>query len=117
MKRFWIRRILGFIILAIAGVFIFGSLVMLLWNALLPVLFHFPVITFWQGLGLLLLIKILFGGFRGGHGRGRGGMWGGNKHELRAKWMNMTPEEKEKMKEELKNRCGGRWFKEKMPAE
>ncbi|HMH20206.1 MAG TPA: hypothetical protein VK563_00450 [Puia sp.] len=100
MKRFWIRRIAGFIALAIAGAFVFGGVVMLLWNALLPVLFHFPVISFWQALGLLLLIKILFGGFRGGGPRGR---W---KEKMRQKWTNMPPDQKERFKQEWERRCG-----------
>lgn len=100
MKRFWIRRIAGFIVLAIAGAFVFGGVVMLLWNALLPALFHLPVIGFWQALGLLLLTKILFGGFRGGGPRGH------FKDKMKQKWMNMTPEQKEKFKQEWGRRCG-----------
>jgi hypothetical protein len=34
--------------------------VMGLWNVLLPVLFSFPIITFWQAFGLMILIDILF---------------------------------------------------------
>lgn len=34
--------------------------VMALWNVLLPVLFSFPTITFWQSFGLMVLIDILF---------------------------------------------------------
>lgn len=99
MKRFWIRKVAGFIVLAIAGVFVFGGVVMLLWNALLPALFHFPLINFWQALGLLLLTKILFGGFRGGGPRGP---W---KDKMKQKWMNMTPEERERFKQEWGRRC------------
>ena len=101
MKRFKVVRVLGFILLVVAGIFICGSAVMLLWNALLPALFHFPLITFWQALGLLLLSKLLFGGFRGGFGRG--GHW---KNRMRQKWQNMTPEEREKFRNEWKSRCG-----------
>ncbi len=32
----------------------------------MPALFGWHLITFWQALGLLVLSKILFGGFRGG---------------------------------------------------
>ena len=104
MKRFWFRKIAGFIVLAIAGVFIFGEVVMLLWNALLPALFHFPIIGFWQALGLLLLTKILFGGFRGGGPRGR---WKGKMQDkMKQKWTNMTPEQREKFKQEWERRCG-----------
>ncbi len=41
-----------------------GSLAfMLLWNALLPVIFGLKAIGYWQAVGLLLLAKILFGGW------------------------------------------------------
>ncbi len=109
MKRFSIRRVAGFILLAIAGIFIFGNIVMLLWNALLPALFHFPIISFWQALGLLLLAKILFGGFRGG---GPGRHW---KNKMNSRWMNMTPEEREKFKQDWGNRCR-RGFEQDSPA-
>ncbi len=103
MKRFWIRKVVGIIMIAIVGLFLLGSLVMFLWNGLLPVLFHFPLISFWQALGLLLLSKILFGGFRGAHwGRHR---W---KEKMQEKWQRMTPEEREKFKAEWTSRCGSR---------
>lgn len=99
-RKFWITRII-FIPLAIAaGIFIFGSVVMLLWNAILPAVFGISAITFWQALGILVLSKILFSSFRGGH-RGR---WGRG-HEWRNRWMNLSPEEREKMKAEWKERC------------
>ena len=34
--------------------------VSLLWNMLMPVIFTLPVITYWQAVGLMLLISILF---------------------------------------------------------
>jgi hypothetical protein len=34
---------------------------MILWNILLPELFQFPVIDFWQALGLIILSRLLFG--------------------------------------------------------
>jgi len=101
MKRFWMKRIAGFIVLAILGVVVFSSIVMLLWNALLPSLFHFPVITFPQALGLLILTKILFGGFRGG---GPKNHW---KDKMKQRWMNMTPEERENLQQRWGKRCQG----------
>ncbi len=111
MKRFKFRKVAGFILLAIAGVTAFGSIVMLLWNALMPVLFHLPLISFWQALGLLLLTKILFGGFRGG--------WRGGRHfdhGMKKRWMNMSAEEKETFKEEWKKRCGRHPLREEETA-
>src|SRR5256885_1547800 len=53
-------------ILAMAAfVIIGGEIVMQLWNWLLPPLFGWRLITFWQALGLLLLCRILFGGWGG----------------------------------------------------
>src|SRR4051812_22406118 len=40
-----------------------GEIVHRLWNWLLPPLFGWRLITFWQALGLLALCRILFGGF------------------------------------------------------
>lgn len=100
MKSFWMRKVAGFILLAIVGVMVFSGIVMLLWNALLPDLFHFPLITFWQALGLLILTKLLFGGFRGGGPRGAR-----FKDKMKQRWMNMTPEEKEKFQQNWGHRC------------
>jgi hypothetical protein len=47
----------------------FGYVFMLLWNSLMPGLFSVHPVTYWQGVGLLLLARILTGGL--GHGRGR----------------------------------------------
>jgi Ca2+/H+ antiporter, TMEM165/GDT1 family len=104
MKRFWIRKVIGIVCMAIIGVMVFSGIVMLLWNALLPELFHFPVISFWQALGLLILTKLLFGGFRGG-GPGRGRLKDKLKDKMNQRWMNMTPEEKEKFKQDWGRRC------------
>lgn len=58
-------RIIGWVI---GGVFLaalfalaFGWLVMLLWNWLMPALFGLKEITYWQGFGLVILVKLLFG--------------------------------------------------------
>lgn len=99
MKRFKARKIAGIIFLAIAGVVVIGSIVMLLWNALMPDIFHLPQINYWQALGLFLLTKILFSGFRGGGPKGR------MKDKLREKWMTMTPEEREKFRQDWGGRC------------
>jgi len=47
--------------LVAAAVFaLLGYVVMLLWNWLIPDLFHGPSIGYWQALGLFVLSKILF---------------------------------------------------------
>lgn len=75
-------------------------IVMLLWNAILPDLLEANSISYWQALGLLILCKILFGGFGPG-GRKR---FGPPRH-IRRKWRNMNVEERQKFKEEWKTRC------------
>lgn len=88
-----------FMIGGAALVALFGWIVMLLWNAVLVPAAGASALTFWQGLGLLVLSRILVGGFGGGRGR-RGGPWKG-------KWANMTPEERMQFRDEWKQRCGG----------
>lgn len=79
-----------------------GELVMHLWNWLLPPLFGFRPITFWQGFGLLALCRILFGNF-GGRGRRRSGP----RSRTAEEWGRMTPEEREKIHQRLRARwCG-----------
>jgi high-affinity Fe2+/Pb2+ permease len=60
--RFAIPMIIGGIIIALIMAFIFGWVVMLLWNWLMPELFNLPEISYWQGWGLVLLAHILFKG-------------------------------------------------------
>jgi len=99
MTRFWVARIVKFVLMAVLGVLLFGFIVMRLWNWLMPPLFSLHAITFVQALGLLILGKILFGGFHrgGGHARWRSGM--------RERWARMTPEQREKFRAGM-YRCG-----------
>ncbi len=87
--------------IVIAGIFAagFGSAVLYLWNWLMPPIFGMHTITYWQALGLLMLAWILFGGQRGWL------MPGG--HSRRRRWEKLTPEEREKLRSGMRNRCGG----------
>ena len=61
-----IRIMLYTVLGAIAAVgfgLLFGWIVVWLWNWLMPLIFGLPTITFWQGVGLFILAKLLFGGF------------------------------------------------------
>jgi len=102
-RRFKGPKFFVFFFLAMAGLAVFSTIVLLLWNTLMPELFHLPAITFWQAAGLLILSKILFGGFRGGCGGGFGGRW---RRKMQQRWMDMTPEERERFKQEW-GRHGG----------
>jgi len=109
MKGKWIAKCILMGILAIGFFFALGFVVMYLWNWLMPELFGLKVISYCQAFGLLILAKLLFGGFKGRwHGRCGGGCGGrGNwKSRWEDKWMQMTPEEREKLKKGFGGKCG-----------
>lgn len=103
-KKFWIKKIVGFTVFAIAIGTLLSYVVMLLWNNILSTVLHISVISFPQAIGILVLSKILFGGFHGKCGGGYRQHW---KNEMKEKWQHMSPEEREKMKMEWRNRCHG----------
>src|ERR1019366_1875941 len=91
--------------LAIVGmllfIFIGGEIVLHLWNWLLPPLFGWRQVTFWQALGLLVLCRILFGGVSG-----RGLHRSNYRRRMAERWEHMTPEEREKFRQSWRGRCG-----------
>lgn len=83
-----------------------GGVVMLLWNWLVPALFNGPGIGYFQALGLWLLCKILFGGWRGFGRRGHPGeSW---KYRLSEKLSSMSEEDRERFKARMREKwcCG-----------
>ena len=78
-----------------------GEVVRLLWNWLLPTLFGWREITFWQALGLLALCRILFGGF-GGRGLHRSSL----RRRMAERCEHMTPEERERFRQGMRARWG-----------
>ena len=77
---------------------LFGFIVKWLWNWLLPAIFTGAhLITFWQALGLLLLTRILFGSWHGG---------GNKRRHRRERWEAMNPEERDKFRQGMRDRCG-----------
>ena len=86
-------RGLRFIALAVVIATLLSFIVMQLWNHLLPEIAGVRAITFWQALGLLILSKILFGGFR----RPGPPAWAW-KRRMAERWEKMTPEEREKFR-------------------
>ena len=104
-KFLFIPFVTGAVVLAL------GAAVMWLWNAILPALLHVAAITYWQAVGLLVLCRILFGGFGRGFGGGRRMMDGrgrGPGGAMREKWMAMSDEERRAFKERWRKRCDGR---------
>ncbi len=81
-----------------------GEVVKHLWNWLAPTLFGWHQISFWQALGLLVLCRILFGGFHGGNGSYQSKA---RRRAMAERWEKMTPEEREKFRERKGWRCGG----------
>ena len=82
-------------------VFLGGEVVLHLWNWLLPPLFGWRVLTFWQALGMLTLCRILFGGV-GMSGSGRSNFRSCRKERCG----NMTPEERERFRQRMRERWG-----------
>ncbi|HTA59975.1 MAG TPA: hypothetical protein VK805_17590 [Candidatus Baltobacteraceae bacterium] len=89
--------ILGMILFAFIG----GEIVLHLWNWLMPALFGWHELTFWQALGLLALCRVLFGGFGWHRRRGfrfGGGMGGG-------RFGRMSPEERDRFRQSVRDYC------------
>jgi hypothetical protein len=105
-----IQKRIGIAILAPVGIALFiwigGELVMHLWNWLLPTLFGWRQITFWQAVGLLALCRILFGGWSS-HGGPRPNMRRRIDQRMDERWEKMTPEEREKFRQSWRSRCVG----------
>lgn len=100
MKNFKRKRFIGaFIFVAVFGISI--AVVMLLWNALLPSIFGIVSINFWQAAGLMILSRLLLGGF-GRFGRNMPPFFHyadhdkkkGDFFEMHRKMCNMTPEQR-----------------------
>jgi hypothetical protein len=105
MNRRYAVRGLKIALFAVVVAVVLGLAVMSLWNWLVPEIFGARTITFWQALGLLILSRILAGGFRGGPGRAM--QW---RARMISRWEQMTPEEREKFRHGMRGRCGMRDF-------
>ncbi|WP_198172933.1 hypothetical protein [Hymenobacter ginkgonis] len=108
-RSFWLKKAVKFVFFAALFVAVAGYVTMNLWNYLMPFIFHLPALTFWQALGLLLLSRLLFGGF----GRGGRSNWGARsrawKQQIDQKMATFSPEEREKFRQQMRSRCAGSW--------
>ena len=96
------RRFL-FVPIFLIGLFAMSGVVMFLWNAVMPGVSGVLSLNFWQAMGLLVLSRILFGGFRfGGHNGHRPPFM---HPTIRNKFMDMNDEEREQFKNQWKERC------------
>lgn len=103
MRNVWKSRaskMLLILLLVPIGLGVFSLIVMWLWNWLAPPVFGWHTINFWQALGIFVLSKILFGGFRGGGHRMHG------RRRMMERWEQMTPEEREKFRKGMQGFCG-----------
>ncbi len=100
-----LKRLIWIAPLAILAMLLFvaigGEIVLLLWNWLLPPLFGWREITFWQALGLLALCRILFGG-----SGWRGSMRSNIRRRMEERCQSMTPEERERFRQRMRERWG-----------
>ena len=103
MRKYRALKVLKFVVFVAVALFVFGFVTMHLWNWLMPAVFGLRAITWAQALGLLVLSKLLFWGL----GRGRHGCGGrhGWKREMKERWEQMSPEDRERVRAGL----GGRW--------
>ncbi len=103
MDAWWEKRtipqkvltVIGFIILGAGLLFLFGWVVMLLWNWLMPEIFGLKTLTYWQAWGVLALSCILFGRIGGGCG-GKGSSDRKRKRKLRSYISEQIKEDEEK---------------------
>ena len=75
-----------------------------LWNGVLTEVTGVKNVTYWQALGILVLARILFGGFPGRRGEPFGPPW--RRPMMMKRWESLTPEQREKMREEMRKRFG-----------
>ena len=101
MRRNRFGRGLMFVAFGLLFAVVLTFVVMSLWNWLTPALFGWHVISFWQAFGILVLCKILFGGFRG---RGHHNVYW--RRRMMERWEKMTPEDREKFRASMRGRCG-----------
>lgn len=103
-------RLAAFVVLLLGGLLVAGWVVMMLWNAVLVPALGARPLGFWQALGLLLLCRLLVGNWGP---RRHGGPWRppgprGPAATLRDRWDHMSPEQRERLREQWSARCGNR---------
>jgi len=100
-RGWWIAK---FVVFGVLMVVLLGLVTQFLWNWLLPDIFGFPMINFWQAIGLFLLAKIIFGFGGGGKGKWdsrRSHQW---KRHWAEKYSKLSPDERERFKQKLKDK-------------
>jgi len=101
MKRHPVFKVLKVMTVVTVFIAIFSFVLMKLWNWLMPGLFGLHLITYWQAIGILILSKIIFGGFRG-----RPGPPWHWRQRMMERWEQMTPEERERFRQGMESHWG-----------
>jgi hypothetical protein len=103
-------KFLKMAVMILVAVAVFGWITKELWNWLIPSIFGLRRISIFEAIGLLLLGKILFGGF---HKHGHHGSWKERrewKQRMDARWAEMSDEDRAKFRAGMRGPCnwGGR---------
>jgi hypothetical protein len=111
MKSNRVLHVLKVLVIVAVAFVVFGFVTMQLWNWLMPAIFGLRAITFGQAIGLVLLSKILLGGFRP--------PWAGRRRwrqHMDERWAQMSPEERERFRAGMRGRMGCGWGRASEPA-
>jgi hypothetical protein len=96
MRRHVARKIVKVIVFGALALALLGALVMALWNWLVPAITGWHALTWPQAVGLLVLSRLLVGGWHGG-----------GRHRFRERMASLPPEERERFRAAfLRHRCG-----------
>lgn len=106
MRNAYGRRRFFFPFFILMALFAFSFAVYWLWNNVLVAVVPVKAVTFWQAMGLLVLSRILLGGFKAGGPAGRPNFGGPGGPPWREKWRQMSEEERAKFKHEWRRRGG-----------
>lgn len=111
-RSFWLVKGLKFAFFAALFIALAGFVTMQLWNWLMPAIFGLPLLSFGQAFGLLVLSRLLFGGFH----RGGGGTWKARAQEhwrnkMDSRMQGMTEEEREKFRQKMSTCAGPAWMR------
>jgi hypothetical protein len=104
MKGKRVAKGIAFVVCLGLAILLFGEIMMHLWNWLVPPIFGWHSINFAQAIGLMFLSRILFGGGFRGRAGGKGWNW---RRRLSERYEKMTPAEREKFRQGMRQRCGG----------
>ena len=101
MRNYLGRKRFFFPLFALLALFVVSFAVYWLWNNVLVAVVAVKAVTYWQAMGLLILSRILLGGFKVGSSgvapHGGGPPW-------REKWRQMSDDERAKFKHEWRRR-------------